>query len=216
MSGGSGDDRVLAALRAGDETTFARVVDDYGPLLMRLAQAHVGSRAVAEEVVQETWLGVLRGLDAFEGRSSLRSWVVSILLNTARTRGQRERRTVPLSFLRRRQEEGRAEPAVDADRFQGRRGDRPGWWAVPPDRWEQPDERLGRDEARAVIVDAIRALPPRQREVIALRDLSGYSADEACNALGLSETNQRVLLNRARSKVRAALEEHLTEESPQP
>jgi RNA polymerase sigma-70 factor (ECF subfamily) len=209
--GEADDERLLTGLREGDEAAFRTLVDEYGPLLLRIATAYVPSRAVAEEVVQETWLGVLRGIDRFEGRSSLRSWVVSILLNTARTRGKRERRTLPLSFLSRRREGGRG-PTVDPDRFQGRRGEQPGWWAVPPDRWEEPDERLAREDARAVIVEAIRGLPSRQREVIAMRDLSGCSAEEACNMLGLSETNQRVLLHRARAKVRAALEEHLNEE----
>lgn len=216
MARGPGFDRdearLLVALRAGDEAAFAQLVDGYGPTLMRLALAHVPSRAVAEEVVQETWLAVLDGLDRFEGRSSLRTWIASILLNQARTRGERERRTLPISFLRRRYDEGRAEPAGDRDRFQGRRGERPGWWAVPPDRWEEPDERLSRDDARAVVLSAIRRLPARQRDVITMRDLSGWSAEEACNALGVSETNQRVLLHRARSKVRAALEDHLKEQ----
>jgi RNA polymerase sigma-70 factor, ECF subfamily len=206
------DQRLLTALQAGDEAAFAQLVDDYGPTLLRLAMMHVPSRAVAEEVVQDTWLAVLRGLDRFEGRSSLRTWIAGILLNIARTRGARERRTPPIWFLRRRREEGRDEPAVDADRFQGRNGERPGWWAVPPDRWEEPDERLSREAARAVMLDAISRLPPRQREVIALRDLSGWTAEEACNALGVSDTNERVLLHRARSKVRAALEDHFREE----
>jgi RNA polymerase sigma-70 factor, ECF subfamily len=210
--GEADDERLLVALREGDEAAFKTLVDAYGPLLLRIAIANVPSRAVAEEVVQETWLGVLRGLDGFEGRSSLRSWIVSILLNTARTRGKRERRTLPISFLSRRRDEGGGGPTVDPDRFQGRRGELPGWWAVPPERWEEPDERLARDDARAVIVEAIRGLPPRQREVIAMRDLSGCSSEEACNMLGLSETNQRVLLHRARAKVRAALEEHLDQE----
>jgi RNA polymerase sigma-70 factor (ECF subfamily) len=187
-------------------------VDSYGPSLLRLALAHVPSRAVAEEAVQETWIAVLGGVDRFEGRSSLRTWVTSILLNIARRRGERERRTLPISFLRRRQEGGRSEPAVDPDRFQGRRGERPGWWAVPPDRWEEPDERLSRQDTRAVLLEAIGRLPERQREVITLRDLSGWSAAEACNALGLKETNERVLLHRARAKVRAALEDHFKEE----
>jgi RNA polymerase sigma-70 factor (ECF subfamily) len=212
--GEADDERLLAALREGDEAAFNTLVDAYGPLLLRIAIANVPSRAVAEEVVQETWLGVLRGLDRFEGRSSLRSWIVSILLNTARTRGKRERRTLPISFLSRRREEGGGGPTVDPHRFQGRRGELPGWWAVPPERWEEPDERLARDDARAVMVEAIRSLPSRQREVIAMRDLSGCSAEEACNMLGLSETNQRVLLHRARAKVRAALEKHLEEEPP--
>jgi RNA polymerase sigma-70 factor, ECF subfamily len=206
------DGRLVAALRAGDEAAFARLVEGYGPTLLRLALAHVSSRAVAEEVVQETWLAVLRGIDRFEGRSSLRTWITSILLNMARRRGERERRTLPISFLRRRREEGRSEPAVDPDRFQGRTGERPGWWAVPPDRWEEPDESLSRADARAVMLEAISRLPARQREVITLRDLSGFSAEEACNALGVNETNQRVLLHRARAKVRAALEEHFRPE----
>jgi RNA polymerase sigma-70 factor, ECF subfamily len=211
----SGDDgRLLEALRDGDEQAFVALVERYNPMLMRIALAHVPSRAVAEEVVQETWLGVLRGLDRFEGRSSLSSWLVAIAQNTARTRGRQERRTLPLSFLRRRADEGRAEPAVDPDRFQSRRDERPGWWAAPPERWEQPDERLAREGAREAMLEAIRGLPPRQRDVIAMRDLCGCSADEACDALGLSEANQRVLLHRARSKVRAALEEHVREDGP--
>jgi RNA polymerase sigma-70 factor (ECF subfamily) len=206
------DAQLVAALRAGDEAAFGQLVDSYGPTLLRLALAHVPSRAVAEEVVQDTWLAVIRGLDRFEGRSSIRTWITSILLNIARTRGERERRTLPISFMRRRREEGRDEPAVDPDRFQGRGDERPGWWAVPPDRWEEPDERLSRDDARTVLLDAISRLPVRQREVITLRDLSGYSAEEACNVLGVSETNQRVLLHRARAKVRAALEDYFQEE----
>jgi RNA polymerase sigma-70 factor (ECF subfamily) len=189
-----------------------QLVDGYGPMLLRLALAHVPSRAVAEEVVQDTWLAVLKGIDRFEERSSLRTWITSVLLNIARTRGERERRTLPISFLQRRRDEGRAEPAVDPDRFQGRRDERPGWWAQPPDRWEEPDERLSRDDTRAVLLNAIGSLPVRQREVITLRDLSGYSAEETCNILGLSETNQRVLLHRARASVRAALEEHFKNE----
>jgi RNA polymerase sigma-70 factor (ECF subfamily) len=172
----------------------------------------VRDRAVAEEVVQDTWLGVLNGLDRFEGRSSLRTWIASILLNNARTRGQRERRVLPFSFLRRRAEEGRDEPAVDPDRFQTVRDQQPGAWARPPAEWDSPVERLSQAEGRKVLLEAIAALPPRQREVIALRDISGWSAEEARNALGLSETNQRVLLHRARSKVRAALERHFEAE----
>jgi len=207
-----GDERLLRALRSGDETAFTTVVEDYSPLLLRIALAHVPSRAVAEEVVQETWLAVLRGIDAFEGRSALRTWIIGILLNTARSRGARERRTLPLSFLRRRAENGWDEPAVDPHRFQGRRGERPGWWAAPPERWEEPAERLARDGARTAMIEAIRGLPPRQRDVIAIRDLCGYSAEEACDALGVSEANQRVLLHRARAKVRAALEQHVKED----
>ena len=138
------------------------------------------SRAIAEEVVQDTWVGVIRGL------------------NNARTRGKREQRTLPFSALGRAEEGG--DPAIDADRFQGRRGEYPGHWARPPAEWDSPEVRLAGEDARRVMLDAIAALPERQREVLALRDIQGYSAAEACNALELTETNQRVLLHRARSK----------------
>jgi RNA polymerase sigma-70 factor, ECF subfamily len=173
---------------------------------------HVPSRAVAEEVVQDTWLAVLNGLDRFEGRSSLRTWIASIALNKARTRGQREARILPFAMFRRRADEGGG-PALEPDRFQGRRGERPGWWASPPASWQEPDHQLETAETRRVLLEAIRDLPPRQREVITLRDLSGWDAAEVRNALDLTETNQRVLLHRARSKVRAALEEYMNTES---
>ena len=207
------DERLVAALRTGDETAFAGLVDELTPALTRVALAHVPSRAVAEEVVQDTWVGVIRGIDRFEGRSSLRTWIFQILLNNARTRGQREKRTLPFSFFRRRTEEGRDEPAVDADRFQGRRGEQPGAWARPPQEWDSPEERLAADATREALLQAVAELPVRQREVLTLRDIQGYSADEVCNALELSETNQRVLLHRARSKVREALERHFESEA---
>jgi RNA polymerase sigma-70 factor, ECF subfamily len=206
------DEELIEALRRGDENAFKTLVETNGPFLMRLAMTRVPSRAIAEEVVQETWLAVLNGLDRFEGRSTLRTWIASILLNNARTQGQRERRVLPFSFLRRREEEGRDEPAVSPDRFQSLREQNPGNWARPPAEWNSPEEQLATDEARRVLLEAIAALPVRQREVIALRDISGWSAAEACNALGLEETNQRVLLHRARSKVRAALERHFEAE----
>jgi RNA polymerase sigma-70 factor (ECF subfamily) len=202
------DAELVDALRAGDEAAFAGLVEELTPALMRVALMHVPSRAVAEEVVQDTWLGVIKGIDRFEGRSALRTWIFQILLNNARTRGKREKRTLPFSFLRRRDEEGGDGPAVDADRFQ-RHGEQRGAWARPPVEWEGAETRIEADETRRALLEAIAALPPRQREVIALRDIQGYSAAEACNALGLTETNQRVLLHRARSKVRAALEEHM-------
>jgi RNA polymerase sigma-70 factor, ECF subfamily len=203
---------LIDALRGGDQVAFAKLVDELSPGLLRLAMAHVPSRAVAEEVLQDTWLGVINGIDRFEGRSSLRTWIYRILLNNARTKGVRERRTLPFSSLRRRGEEGRDDPAVDADRFQGRRGEAPGGWARPPVEWSSPEVKLASDEARQVMLEAIAALPPRQREVLTLRDLQGLSAEEARNALEVSETNQRVLLHRARSKVRAALEKHFEAE----
>jgi RNA polymerase sigma-70 factor (ECF subfamily) len=209
------DQELLAALRRGDEDAFRAVVAEHGPFLLRLALMHVPTRAIAEEVVQDTWLAALEGIDRFEGRSSLRTWLASIVLNKARTRGQRERRVLPFSFLRRRQEEGRDEPAVDPDRFQSARDQRPGSWARPPVEWDSPEERLSSDEARRILLEAIAELPARQRDVIALRDISGLSAAETCNVLGLTETNQRVLLHRARSKVRAALERHFEAEGLQ-
>lgn len=200
---------LVAALRAGDQAAFAKVVDEWSPALLRVALMHVPSRAIAEEVLQDTWVGVLQGLPKFEGRSSLKTWVFQILLNTARTRGQRERRILPFSALRRRTEEGRDEPSVDPDRFQGRRDEAPGAWASPPAEWLEPEKALATAEVRMTMIDAIKALPPRQRDVLALRDIQGWSAEEACNALGLTESNQRVLLHRARSKVRDALEREL-------
>jgi RNA polymerase sigma-70 factor (ECF subfamily) len=203
---------VLERLRAGDEATFVDLVRRWSPSMLRLAKNFVGSTASAEDAVQDTWLAVLNGIDRFEGRSSLRTWLASILLNKARTLGRRERRVLPFSFLARRRAEGRDEPAVDPDRFQSARDQQPGAWARPPIEWDSPEERLSSDEARRVLLEAIADLPPRQREVITLRDISGVSAAETCNALGLTETNQRVLLHRARSKVRAALERHFEAE----
>jgi RNA polymerase sigma-70 factor, ECF subfamily len=203
---------IVATIRRGDEEAFAKLVDELSPALLRVAMAYVPSRAVAEEVVQDTWLGVINGIDRFEGRSSLRTWIYRILLNTARTRGRRERRTLPFSYFRRRAEEGGDEPAVEPERFQGRRGEQPGAWARPPVEWSSPEDVLAGADARRVMLEAIAALPPRQREVITLRDIQGLSAEEARNALDVSETNQRVLLHRARSKVRAALERYFESE----
>jgi RNA polymerase sigma-70 factor (ECF subfamily) len=190
--------RLLAALRAGDERVFEQLVRMYQGTLLRVAQMYVSSRAVAEEVVQETWLAVLNGIDRFEGRSSLKTWIFRILANRAKTRAQREGRTIPFSAL------GDSGPAVEPDRF-----DRGHWAAFPAD-W--PEARLLADETLRVIDGAIESLPATQRAVITLRDVQGWSAEEVRNVLELSETNQRVLLHRARSKVRGALEEYLAED----
>lgn len=208
-----GDAPLLARLRAGDEAAFVELVDRYSSPLLRVALTYVPSRAIAEEVVQETWLGVLRGVDGFEGRSSLKTWVFTILVNRARTRGQRERRTVPFSALAARgtdEDSG----AVDPSRFLPADHERwPGHWAAPPRRWAAtPEQRLATKERLGLITAAIAALPATQRTVIVLRDVEGWESTEVCNALGLSETNQRVLLHRARSKVRAALEDDLADE----
>ena len=202
------DLRVVEALRAGDEPSFAMLVDRYRAPMLRVAQMYVSTRAVAEEVVQDTWVGVLRGLDAFEGRSSLRTWIFRILANTAKTRGQREARSTPFSSV---WAAGGDEPAVDPDRFfPDDDPSAPRGWRSLPARWDAiPEERLLGKETLDRIREAIDALPANQREVIRLRDVLGWTPDEVRNALDLTDTNQRVLLHRARAKVRAAVEEHL-------
>lgn len=202
------EEALVAALRAGDEAAFAALVDRYHASLVRLARTYVRDPAVAEEVAQETWLGVLNGIDRFEGRSSLRTWLFRILTNRAKTRGERERRSVPFSSV----SQDSDEPAVEPERFQGEADRYPGGWKESPQPWEgDPEERLLAGEARALILDAIEQLPPNQRAVITLRDIEGFSSDDTRNVLDLSETNQRVLLHRARSKVRRALEQYLGE-----
>jgi RNA polymerase sigma-70 factor (ECF subfamily) len=203
------DAQLLDALRAGDEGAFEALVREYHPSLVRVARIYVSSLASAEEVAQETWLGVLNGLDRFEGRSSLRTWIFRILTNIAKTRAQREGRTLPFSAL---QDPGRVpEAAVDADRFLDPEHPRwPGHWAIKPEAW--PEEALVAAETSGRIAEAIEGLPAPQRAVITLRDVEGWDGAEVCNALGLTETNQRVLLHRARSKVRAALESYLQED----
>ena len=203
------EDAELAALRAGDEAAFMALVDRYGPSLLRVARLYVRTPAVAEEVVQDTWLAVLNGLDRFEGRSSLKTWIFSILVNIARTRGTREARSIPFSELAAREAAG-SDPAVDPDRFLAARDGRLAGWGVPPASWAPiPDERLLADETLERVHEAIAQLPPAQRAVIALRDVEGLSSAETRAALDLSEGNQRVLLHRARSKVRAAMEDYL-------
>jgi RNA polymerase sigma-70 factor (ECF subfamily) len=185
----------LEALRAGDEAAFATLVDDLTPRLTRMARAYVRTPSAAEDVVQETWLAVVRGLDGFEGRSALSTWIIGICLNVARTRGVRDARTVPFASLG-------DERFLPDDHPQW-----PGHWNVSPPPW--PDQALETAEALDVLRAAVAALPAAQRDVIVLRDMVGCSAAETCNALGLTDTNQRVLLHRARTRVRAALEAHL-------
>jgi len=202
----STDAELVAKLRAGDEETFRRLVREWHAGLLRVAQIFVPTRALAEEVVQETWLRVLGALERFEGRSSLKTWVYRILVNTAKTRAQREGRVIPFSSLH---DPARIpEASVDPARFLPADHDRnPGAWSSPPP--DLPEERLIAAETREVIARAIDALPANQRAVISLRDVEGWSSDEVRNALDLSEVNQRVLLHRARSKVRQALEDYL-------
>jgi RNA polymerase sigma-70 factor, ECF subfamily len=200
------DEQLVAALRAGDEEAFRTVVREWHSSMLRVAQIFVPTRSLAEEVVQETWLRVLGALDRFEGRSSLKTWVFRILVNTAKTRAQREGRVVPFSSLH---DPARIpEAAVEPERFLPDDHDRhPGGWSAPPR--ALPEERLVASETREVIAAAVEKLPANQRAVISLRDVEGWSADEVRNALDLSEVNQRVLLHRARAKVRSALEDYL-------
>ena len=201
---------MIAALRARDEAAFATLIDRNHAQMVRIARSIVGE-AHAEEVAQETWVAVITGIDRFEGRSSLRTWILRILVNRARTRRDRERRSVPFSSLVAAEAAG-DEPAVDPDRFLGPDHARwPGHWAAAPTAWAGGEERLLARETRDVVAAAIAALAPGQRAVISLRDVEGWSAQEVCNALDITETNQRVLLHRARSRVRAALELHLGE-----
>ena len=207
----SADDlELLARLRRGDEAAFTQLVERlHGPML-RVAMAHVGNRAVAEEVAQDAWVGVLAQLDRFEGRSSLRTWVLRIVANRARTRAVRERRTLPFSSLDGAEEPGR--PAVEPERFLPAGHRWAGHWASPPRSWgEVPEERLLSAETRAEVERAVERLPRAQRAVITLRDVQQMSAAETCQLLGLTDGNQRVLLHRARSGVRRALERYLDE-----
>jgi len=207
----SADDlELLARLRRGDEAAFTQLVERlHGPML-RVAMIHVGNRAVAEEVAQDAWVGVLAQLDRFEGRSSLRTWVLRIVANRARTRAVRERRTLPFSSLDGAAEPGR--PAVEPERFLPAGHRWAGHWASPPRSWgDVPEERLLSAETRAEVGRAVELLPPAQRAVITLRDVEGMTAAETCELLELTEGNQRVLLLRARSRVRRALERYLDE-----
>jgi RNA polymerase sigma-70 factor (ECF subfamily) len=210
------DAELLTRLRAGDEEAFMTLVDKYGPLMLRIALTHVRTRAVAEDVVQEAWLGVLQGLDRFEGRSSLKTWILRIVANRARTRGEREARSVPLSSLGGGRDDIEDEPAVDPERFLPRdHPTYPGAWAIPPHSWARlPEERLLASETLQQVRAAIAKLPPRQQEVITLRDVEGWEPDEVSAALDLTPGNQRVLLHRARSKVRAELEHYFDEVEP--
>jgi RNA polymerase sigma-70 factor (ECF subfamily) len=207
----SADDVALvAALRAGDQDAFAALVDMYYMPMLRLAMLYVPSRAVAEDVVQEAWLGVLQGLQRFEGRSSLKTWIFRILTNRAKTRGEREHRSIAFSALQPDNPES-DESTVDPEQFWP--ADHPQWangWVSYPRAWEGlPEERALTRELRNTIDQAIAALPPNQREVITLRDIEGWSAEEARMLLSLSEANQRVLLHRARAKVRTAIDQYI-------
>jgi RNA polymerase sigma-70 factor, ECF subfamily len=201
---------LVQAIRDGDERAFAELVDRYHASLVRVAAGYVRDPAVAEEVAQDTWLAVLKGIDRFERRSSLKTWIFRILANQAKTRAERERRTVPFSALTDAEGDPDA-PAVDPERFDSVTG----MWSQPPGRWpDEPEGELLRGEARRLILETIDMLPDGQRAVITLRDVEGFDSADACNVLGISEVNQRVLLHRARSRVRQALEDYFDEEAP--
>lgn len=196
----------MAALRAGDRATFQTLVETLNPALTRTARTYV-SDAIADEVVQETWMSVIRSIDGFEGRSALKTWIYRIMLNKVRTVAGREAKIVPFTSV------GPVAdgdtPAVDPDRLShGDLGQ--GYWPEAPPRWEGlPEERFENSEISALITTAIEELPPTQREVVSLRDVEGWTSEEVCNALGISSVNQRVLLHRGRAALRRTLEEHL-------
>jgi RNA polymerase sigma-70 factor (ECF subfamily) len=201
---------LVGALRGGDEAAFETLLERYHGTMIAVALNYVRDRAVAEEVAQETWLAVLKGIDRFEGRAALKTWLFQILVNRAKTRAVRESRAVPMSALENPDLEG-AGAAVDPDRFLP--ADHPQWpghWSSAPQRWDaDPEASLLATETRGWIAEAIAALPASQRLIITLRDVQEWSADEVCESLSISAGNQRVLLHRARSRVRAALEQHL-------
>jgi RNA polymerase sigma-70 factor (ECF subfamily) len=198
---------IVDRLRAGDETAFMELVQRHQAGMLRVARMYVSSQAVAEEVVQDTWIGVLQGIGRFEGRSSLRTWIYRILTNVAKTRGVREGRSIPFSAL---MGDDLDAPSVEPAWFRGVDDPSPGSWSTLPADWRGiPEERLLGNEILAVVRAAIDALPPMQAEVIRMRDIDGWSSEEVRNALDLTETNQRVLLHRARSRVRRAIDEHL-------
>ncbi len=206
------DAELLARLRHGDEAAFAELVDRWSAPMLRVALTQTRMRALAEEAVQDTWLAVLQGLDRFEERSTLKTWVFRILLYTCRGAAERERRVPPLSDVQR--DDGHR--SVPEDRFLP--SDHPHWpghWSQPPRSWTRtPDDALLTSELRRHLSSAVAALPQRQRQVLVLRDVEGWTSEEVCRLVGVLPGNQRVLLHRARSTVRAALEPYLTAERP--
>jgi len=200
----SAEDALLTQLRAGDPAAFRVIVEKWSPSMLQVARGFVRTQATAEEVVQETWLGVIRGLDGFEGRSSLRTWTFHILINLARRRGVQDSRQVPWSH-----EDDEIGPTVEPGRFRGADDQWAGGFRADsvPQPWG-PEARVLTVETRKMLIEALEQLPPRQRAVVALRDGDGLSSDEVCEALNLSPANQRVLLHRARAKLRELLENY--------
>jgi RNA polymerase sigma-70 factor (ECF subfamily) len=209
--GRADDAGLIDALRRGDEAAYRALLDRYSATLLRLASIYVSDQAVAADVMQETWIGVLQGIARFEERSSLKTWICRILVNKAKTAAQREGRTLTFSDLG----DEDAGPAVDPERFHGH-GPNRGRWSIAPQEWDRPEEHLLSKEARAVVERAIAALPTRQRLTITMRDIEDLDSAHTCSALGISEGNQRLLLHRARSKVRAALEAYFSDVTDTP
>jgi RNA polymerase sigma-70 factor, ECF subfamily len=205
------DDILVAGLRTGDEETFACLLNGWSGSMLRLARSFVSTAASAEEVVQDTWLAVFQGIERFEGRSSLQTWVYRILVNIARKRGAREQRTVPWTSLI--PDDGRT---VEPSRFRGPDDRYPDHWAAFPERWPSTENEVLAHEIRATVAAAIERLPIRQQVVLTLRDIDGHDAEDVCALLGLSAANQRVLLHRARAAVRAHLERYFATTGVEP
>jgi RNA polymerase sigma-70 factor (ECF subfamily) len=205
---------LVQALREGDDAAFVDLVEGWSGAMQNVARGFVSSTETAQDVVQDTWMAVIRGIDRFEGRSSLRTWVFRILVNTAKTRGVRDSKVLPFSSLNPREDNG---PTVDPARFRGPDDQWPGGWTEDgrPQAWAASPESLVLDrELGERIAEAIASLPVRQRTVVTLRDVQGFPSDEVCDLLSLSPENQRVLLHRGRAKVRAALEDYFREMVP--
>ena len=201
------DAELVVGLRGGVEATFTLLLDAWSPGMLRTARAYVAGAEAAEDVVQETWLAVIRGIDGFAGRSSLRTWVYRILINIAKTHGVRDSRTVAWSALSGDDDAG---PTVDPSRFQSQDEPYPGHWRRFPDAWPSPESEVVWREARAMVDAVLADLPRRQRAVITLRDVQGYTSEEVCTVLDITAGNQRILLHRARAAVRRRLEEYFS------
>jgi len=199
------DEELVERVRAGDEEAFAELVMRYHRLMRRVARGYVRTDAIADEVVQESWIAVLRGIDRFEGRSSFKTWLLRIVANRAMTQGAKEARSVPFASL---EDEGADEPSVSPENFRPAGEPGAGAWSTPPEPW--PEDQLLATETRQVIERAIDELPPLQRAVVWMRDVEGWTSEDVQEALDISAANQRVLLHRGRQRVRAALNAYLS------